>query len=123
MSASRCRCRPRRATYPTLKSDLQGISRSTMKFHAHASGGLNALLCVVTTSGMLAAPTPPGLSAEPFDTLALGWNGGFPPRKIESLTPRRVVKRPAPAPSTGLSLSEEAIPTRGWVSPHWLSEH
>src|SRR3989442_9786969 len=52
MSASRCRCKPRRATYPTLKSDLQGSSRSTMKFQAHASGGLKALLCVVTTSGM-----------------------------------------------------------------------
>src|SRR6266566_2088413 len=44
MSASRCMCKPRRATYPTLKSDLQGISRSTMTFHAHASGGLKALL-------------------------------------------------------------------------------
>src|SRR5712691_5158269 len=90
MSASRCKWTPLRPTYPTLTSDFQNISRSNVKFQAHASGGLNALLCVVTTSGTLAAPPPPGLSAEPLETLALGWNGGFPPRNTESLTPKRV---------------------------------
>src|SRR5438552_4203499 len=43
---------------------------------------------------MAAAPPAPGLSARPLATLAFGWNGGFPPRKIESLTPRRVINRP-----------------------------
>src|SRR2546429_3622686 len=38
-------------------------------------------------------PPPPGLSTELNDTLALGWKGGLPPRKMESLTPRRVKDR------------------------------
>src|SRR5579859_708614 len=104
MSDSRCKCKPRRPTYPTLSCDFQKSSRSTVKFHAHASGLLNALLCVVTTKGMLAAPPAPGLSTVPNDTLAFGWKGGFPPRKTESLTPRRVKKRAPPARTTVLSL-------------------
>src|SRR5215471_10743549 len=105
MSDSRCRCTPRRATYPTLRSDFQNSSRSTLTFHAHASGFLKALLWVVTTNGTWLVPVPPGLSTEPNETLALGWKGGFPPRKIESLTPRRVKKRPPPARSTVLLFS------------------
>src|SRR5882724_4720153 len=90
MSASRCRCKPRRATYPTESVDFKGNSRSTVKFQFHASGFLKFLACVVTTKGMVDVPPPPGLSAKPFDTLAVGWKGGFPPRNTESLTPRRV---------------------------------
>src|SRR5690348_3054001 len=51
MSDSRCMCNPRRATYPTLRNVFQNSSRSTVAFHAHASGFLKALLCVVTTKG------------------------------------------------------------------------
>src|SRR5229473_648965 len=64
MSDSRCRCRPRRPTYPTLRSDFQNSSRSTVTFQAHASGFLKALLCVVTTKGTWLVPVPPGLSTE-----------------------------------------------------------
>src|SRR2546425_5856877 len=105
MSASRCRCNPRRPTYATLTVDFQGISRSKVKFHAHASGGLKALLWVVTTNGVRAPTFGPRASTELLDKLAFGWNGGFPPRKIESLTPKRVKKRPAPARNTVLGVS------------------
>src|SRR5438034_11318095 len=70
--------------------EFQGSWRSTVTFHAQDSGFLKALLWVVTTSGTAFVPPPPGLSTEPNDTLALGWKGGLPPRKMESLTPRRV---------------------------------
>src|SRR5437773_9969786 len=91
MSASRCRCSPRRPTYPIESIDLKGSWRSTVAFIVHASGFLNALLWVVTVSG-IAAPlvAGPRLSTEPLDKLTLGWKGGSPPRTIESLTPRRV---------------------------------
>src|ERR1700680_1208057 len=105
MSDCRWRRKPRRATYPTLSSDFQNSSRSTVKFHDQASGFLKALLCVVTTRGTLLVPLPPGLSTDPNDTLALGWKGGFPPRKTESLTPSLVKKRPPPARTTVLLLS------------------
>src|SRR5215469_16625084 len=90
MLASRCRCRPRRATYATLSTELPGSCRSPVIFHAQASGFLKALLCVVTVRGSELAEVPPGLSALPKETLAVGWNGGLPPRNTESLTPRRV---------------------------------
>src|SRR5215472_16831706 len=102
--------------------DLKGNSRSTVKFQFHASGFLKFLLWVVTTSGTLLVPPPPGLSAIPLVTLAFGWNGGLPPRKIESLTPSRVMNRPAPARTTVLLFSWYATPNRGWISPHWTSE-
>ena len=76
---------------------IQQISRSTVKFQFQASGFLNSRLCVVTVSGRAFAELPPGLSALPKLTLAVGWKGGLPPRKTESLTPRRVKKRPPPA--------------------------
>ena len=75
-----------------------------MTFQAQASGFLKALLWVVTVSGKALAEMPPGLSALPNETFAVGWNGGLPPRKIESLTPRRVKKRPMPARITFLSV-------------------
>src|SRR5258706_1886264 len=100
ISDSRCRCKPRRPTYPTLRIDLKNISRSKVKFQLHASGFLKFLVCVVTRRGMAAAPPAPGLSAKPLATKAFGWNGGFPPRKMESLKPRPVIKRPAPARRT-----------------------
>ena len=76
-----------------------------MKFQAHASGFLNSRLCVVTVSGSEFAAVPPGLSALPNDTLAVGWNGGLPPRNTESLTPRRVKYRPMPLRTTVLSVT------------------
>src|SRR5579885_286807 len=100
MSASRWRCSPRRPTYATDSTVLQGICLSTVTFQFQASGFLKALLCVVTTRGTAFVEVPPGLSTLPKDTLALGWKGGLPPRKIESLTPSRVKKRPMPARTT-----------------------
>src|SRR6266849_1382779 len=97
MSASRCKCSPRRPTYAALTIDFHGISRSTVKFQLQASGFLKVLLCEVTVRGRLLAKVPPGLSTKPNETLAVGGTGGFPPKKIESLTPRRVKNRPAPA--------------------------
>src|SRR5215831_8030876 len=105
MLASRWRWRPRRATYATLNTELLGSWRSNVTFHAQASGFLKALLCVVTVNGSEFAEMPPGLSALPKETLAVGWNGGLPPRKTESLTPRRVKKRPMPERNTVLSVT------------------
>src|SRR5438046_3322883 len=84
--------------------DFHGIWCSSVTFQFHASGFLKALLWVVTTSTLLLALFPRGLSTEPFATLAFGWNGGLPPRKIVSLTPRRVTNRYQPARRTGLGL-------------------
>src|SRR5438046_6757271 len=88
ISASRCWCRPRRPTYPTLSTDFSQICRSTVKFQFQASGFLESRLWVVTVRGRLLAELPPGLSALPNVTFAVGWKGGLPPRKIESLTPK-----------------------------------
>src|SRR5215471_11571126 len=96
--------------------EWNGNSRSTVKFQFHASGFLKSRLWVVTVSGRLLAEVPPGLSAVPKVTLAVGWNGGLPPRKTESLTPRRVKKRPPPARMTVFSLTRYAKPARGC---HW----
>src|SRR5260370_7184759 len=52
MSASRCKCKPRRATYPTLTSDFQNISRSYLTFQPHDSGPLKDFLSVFTTPAM-----------------------------------------------------------------------
>src|ERR1035437_4570926 len=92
-------------------------------FQLQASGFLKVLLCVVTVRGSRLVEVPPGLSTLPAVTLAVGWNGGLPPRNTESLTPRRVRKRPAPVRMTVLSLLPYAIPTRGWKSFHWMSEN
>src|ERR1035437_7351209 len=98
--------------------DLKKTSRSTVKFQFHADGFLNTLLCVVTVSGRLFAEVPPGWSALPNETFAVGWNGGLPPRKTESLTPRRVKNSPPPARITVLSFIAYATPRRGWICPH-----
>src|SRR6058998_295885 len=113
MLTSRCRCSPRRATQPTDRKVFQKNSLSTLMFQFQASGLLNLLLCVVTVRGRELAEVPPGLSTLPNDTLAVGWKGGFPPRKTESLTPRRVKKRPPPVRSTVFGVTWQAIPRRG----------
>src|SRR5690349_1813254 len=113
MSASRCRWRPRRPTYPTLRTDLKKNSRSTVKFQFHAEGFLNSRLCDVTVRGRRFVPEPPGLSGLPNETLAVGWNGGLPPRKMESLTARRVKNCPPPARTTVFGVTCHAIPSLG----------
>ena len=71
-----------------------------MTFQFQAEGFWKALLWLVTVKGKVLAEVPPGLSTLPKETLAVGWNGGLPPRNTESLTPRRVKKRPAPVRMT-----------------------
>src|SRR5215475_16062585 len=97
-----------------LICEEKGSSRSTVKFQFHASGFLKSRLWVVTVRGRLLAEFPPGLSALPKVTFAVGWKGGLPPRKTESLTPRRVKNRPPPARTTVFSFNRYAKPTRGW---------
>ena len=76
-----------------------------MKFQFHASGFVWVNGYVVTVNGNRFVDVPPGLSTLPKDTLAVGWNGGLPPRKIESLTPFRVKNRPMPARITVFSFT------------------
>src|SRR5512142_2754545 len=93
MSASRCKCRPRRPTYPTLTTVLKGISRSTVTFQFHASGLWNDLLCVVTVKGRLLGVLPPGLSTRQKEKIAEDKNGDYPHRRPKQMTPRRVKYR------------------------------
>src|SRR5574340_952757 len=103
-------------------TDLKKICRSSVKFQFQASGFLKSLIWVVTVSGKRLAAPPPGLSTLPFDTETIGWKGGLPPIKIESLTPRRVKYRPAPPRMMVLSFRLYAKPTRGWNCFHCTSE-
>ena len=51
-------------------------------------------------------PGPPGLSALPFATVTIGWNGGLPPSSVESLSVTRLWNVPALARATVRSLIE-----------------
>src|SRR6266852_7803737 len=75
MLASCCKCKPRRPTYATSTVVWKPTSRCRAAFHVHASGLKKTGSCVVTGRGneLLVAPLP-GLSTEPCETDALGWN-------------------------------------------------
>ena len=71
--------------------------------HMYDAGILNVTSCPCMPKGRsLANATPPGLSALPFDTVTIGWNGGLPPSSVESFSGMRLWKMP-PLPRTTVS--------------------
>ena len=91
-----------------------GIWRCTPADHMYAVGCLNSRSMAVMPNGSdPAPPTPPGLSASPLLTPTCGWNGGLPPRNIESLTVTRLWNTPVLNLRIVFSLTAYAAPTRG----------
>ena len=59
-------------------------------------GCLNTGSCAVMPKGRSVAPDDPpaGLSTMPLATVTIGWNGGFPPSSVESLSVTRLWNTP-----------------------------